>query len=119
MLLKIAIATSGGKVSRHFGHSECFEVFRISGNVLDMRESVLCPPHDSCGLPGFLKGLGVDAVIVGGIGDRAVKLLSELGIEVYSSAHKEAHAALAAFIRGELAKGADACCDGAGKGCRG
>ncbi len=116
--MKIAVATTAGKVSRHFGHSECFEVFRISGSVLDMRESVLCPPHDSCDLPGFLKGLGVDALIVGGIGEKAINLLSEMGIEVYSNAYGEAHAALAAYIRGELTKGADPCVHEEGQGCR-
>lgn len=117
--MKIAVATTGGKVSVHFGHSECFEVFRITGSVLDMRESVLCPPHDSCDLPGFLKGLGVDAVIVGGIGGKAIDLLAEAGIEVFSGAYGEAHAALAAYIRGDLTKGADACAHEEGQGCRG
>ncbi len=117
--MKIAVATTAGKVSGHFGHSECFEVFRITGSVLDMRESVLCPPHDSCDLPGFLKGLGVDAVIVGGIGEKAISLLADMGIEVYSGATGEAHMALAAYIRGELAKGVDPCVHEQGQGCRG
>lgn len=115
--MKIAIAATAGKVSPHFGHCESFEIYRISGNILDMGESVATPAHDSCSLPDFLKRLGIDAVIIGGIGEKAIILLDAAGIDVYSGASGTTHAALASFIKGELKKGAEACVHEEGHGC--
>ncbi len=80
----IAIPISGGVLSEHFGHAEQFafvEVDTSSKRVISVR-SEAAPLHQPGLLPRWLHERGVQVVIAGGIGPRALQLLEENGIEV-------------------------------------
>lgn len=115
--MKIAIAKTGDNVSEHFGHCDHFDIYNISGGMLDDRKTIPCPPHEPCKLPGFLKELGVDVIIAGGMGSRAAGQLNALGIEAYFGVSGAADRALAQFVEGKLKKGESACSGGDGHDC--
>ena len=81
---KIAVPVENGVVSEHFGHCEAFVVFVTDAEARSIAtaDSVSAPPHQPGFLPGWLRDLGVDVVIAGGMGRRAQDSLRSAGIEV-------------------------------------
>lgn len=100
--MKIAIAyeKSDETIYPHFGHSQYF----LLADVANRRQEVLSNggySHKDL-IPYLLKGLGVDVLICGGIGDMAVRLLQEAGIEVIFGIEGKAIKALDDFKKGRL-----------------
>lgn len=114
--MKIAVTYEGGNVFQHFGHSQYFKVYDVEGGAVRASEVV---PTDGFGhgaLAGFLRKRGVEALICGGIGGGAIAALAEAGIRVYAGVSGSADGAVQAFLRGELAEGAEAACSHHGHG---
>jgi predicted Fe-Mo cluster-binding NifX family protein len=99
-----------GNVSGHFGHTPFFVVAELSGGEILSARTVTSPGHgQGCTMPGFVGQLGVNAVLVGGIGAGAVNGLGARGIEVVAGAAGNAGDALKAFATGTLARGEPGC----------
>lgn len=114
--MKIAVTYEGGNVFQHFGHSQYFKMYETEGGAVRASEVI---PTDGFGhgaLAGFLRGRGVEALICGGIGGGAIAALAEAGIRVYAGVSGSADGAVQAFLRGELAEGAEAACSHHGHG---
>lgn len=79
---KIAIPTTGGVLSAHFGHCEKFAIYEIADNKIIKEEFVSSPPHEPGSHPAFLRELGCTAIIAGGMGSRAQNLFAQNNIEV-------------------------------------
>jgi len=80
----IAVPVENGRLHGHFGGAPRFalaEVDRARKAVLLVR-MLMPPPHAPGAFPHWLRRQGVGAVIVGGIGQRALSLFAEQGIEV-------------------------------------
>ena len=80
----IAVPVVGDAVAEHFGHCEEFAIFETNSDEkrIARARKVPAPPHQPGFLPGWLRELGVDVVIAGGMGRRARELFRENGIEV-------------------------------------
>lgn len=114
--MKIAVTYEGGNVFQHFGHSQYFKVYEAENGAVRASEVI---PTDGFGhgaLAGFLRGRGVEVLICGGIGGGAIAALAEAGIRVYAGVSGSADGAAEAFLRGELAEGAEAACSHHGHG---
>ena len=79
---KIAIPTTGGILSAHFGHCEKFAIYDVADNKITKEEFVTPPPHEPGSHPAFLRELGCTAIIAGGMGNRAQQLFAQNSIEV-------------------------------------
>ena len=109
-ILKIAVAceTDGGlegEVSAHFGRCPYYTVVRAKdGKILD--HEVVENPHYNEHQPGlmprFIKGLGADVILSGGMGPRAVQMFESFGIDVATGAVGVAGKVLEAYLSGEL-----------------
>ena len=86
--MKVAIPVVQGKLSMHFGHAEGFAIIEIEDNSKDIKgtELIPAPPHQPGLLPSWLGNMGVDLVIVSGMGRRAQGLFKESGIDVITGA---------------------------------
>lgn len=106
-----------GDVSGHFGHAPYFVVAELAGTELVGSRLVESPAHGEgpCTAPEFVRRTGATAVLVGGMGARAVAMLRGMGIEVYGGASGNAGAALRALAAGTLVP-ADGRCSGHGEG---
>lgn len=82
MLTKIAIPTTQGVLSAHFGHCEKFAVYTLDQGTIIKSEMIDPPAHEPGSHPRFLKGLGCTVIIAGGMGSRAQALFAENGISV-------------------------------------
>lgn len=79
---KIAIARDGTTVSGHFGHCESYAIYHADDSIITHAGELEAPPHQPGLLPPYLASNGVNVIIAGGMGQRAVDLFHENGIEV-------------------------------------
>lgn len=100
--MKIAVATDAKQVAGHFGHCEGFTIYDANGTEITNRVYVQSPGHQPGFLPVFLKEQGVDVIIAGGMGGRALALFDEQGIEVIVGAVGECDMAAESFLNGSL-----------------
>lgn len=121
--MKIAIPLTGGRLSEHFGHCEEFAVIEAdpTSKQITSQAWLVPPPHEPGVLPRWLSAQGVQVVIAGGMGPRALNLFAEHGIAVHAGAAGGAPEDLArAFLDGASTGGKPTCGGhGRGHGCRG
>ena len=107
--MKVAIALEGAAVSEHFGHCEGYAVYNIENNNAVWQENIANPGHSPGFLPVFLAERGINTVIAGGMGPRAVDLFCENGIDVVLGVHGPAEEAARAYAAGTLVGGTSVC----------
>ncbi len=108
--MRIAVAREGDMVSEHFGHCEQFVLFDIEGNSIVNTTVVDNPGHQPGFLPGFLKTKGVEVVIAGGMGPKAVDLFQSLGISTVTGVRGSIREVVDAYVAGRL-QGTGEICD--------
>jgi uncharacterized protein len=104
--LRVAVpATDSGEVEEHFGRCRRIQVFTldeahrvIGSETLATEVAPGCKPAELASLAAR----GVSALVVGCIGERAVRIGASHGIRVLRGATGPADAAAVAFARGEL-----------------
>jgi predicted Fe-Mo cluster-binding NifX family protein len=110
--MKIAVTydPSEGLIFQHFGHTEFFKLYTVENGeiVSDQVISAAGAGHEA--LADYLKGLGADTLICGGIGGGAVNALTAAGIQIYGGITGLPDAAVEALLRGILARNSDANC---------
>jgi len=82
-----AIPAVNGKLSPHFGHSENFVIVETENNVITKEYSLNPPEHVPGAYPSFLASQGVNYVIAGGMGQRAIDIFTQNGISVIMGAN--------------------------------
>ena len=101
--MKIAVTYENGEVFQHFGHTEQFKLYEVSGGKV-LRETVVDTNGSGHGaLAGLLASLGVDTLICGGIGGGAQAALAEANIRLIGGVQGSADEAVLAFLGGTLA----------------
>ncbi len=105
---------AGGKLSLHFGHCEQFVVVDIDGGKI-IKEALYNPPEHQPGTyPRFLAGKGVNDVVVGGIGQKAIDIFNQNNIRVHTGAQeKSVNDLVDDYINDRLVTGMNNC----GGGC--
>lgn len=110
--MKIAIPVAEGNLFSHFGHSRNFaliDVDQAEKKVLG-RQDVAAPPHEPGLLPGWLAQRGVQMIIAGGMGERAVELCRQNDIEVIVGAPAASIENLVeTYLSGRLQSGDNRC----------
>lgn len=84
--MKVAIPLAEGVLCNHFGHCQQFAIVHVEEGRIVQKELQTPPPHEPGVLPRWLHGLGVDVIIAGGMGARALSLFSQNGIQVLTGA---------------------------------
>jgi predicted Fe-Mo cluster-binding NifX family protein len=96
MNLRIAIPTDeNGKLDGHFGHARFFEIIETENNQIVSNKKLTPPPHTPGAIPKWLAENKVTDVITGGIGERAIKVLTHFNVNVHKGAKKLSSAELA------------------------
>ena len=114
--MRVAIATEGDLISAHFGRCPVFTIIDIeNGKVLNKTE-LSNPGHQPGLIPQFLKEKGVECIIAGGMGMRAISLFEQYGIKTLMGISGKIIDVIEQLIRGELKGGESLCRPGSGKG---
>lgn len=98
--MKIAVASNQGIVSGHFGKSQGFDIFEGEGKDLKALKTLTNEGHEA-GIMQLARE-GVDILIVGGMGQKAMVKLQELNINVISGAEGETFDAARKCLEGTL-----------------
>jgi ATP-binding protein involved in chromosome partitioning len=108
--LKVAIPLAEGRLSSHFGHCEKFAVIQVREGLISAKEFINPPPHDPGVLPRWLGDLGVNLIIAGSMGQRALSLFAEKGIKVITgSPSQEPETLVQGYLAGTLVSGPNVC----------
>ena len=86
MTRKIAVPTSNGKLDAHFGHCKQFALVEVEDKKIKGVSYLDAPPHQPGLLPPWLAERGAADIIAGGMGQRAIDLFNERGINVFVGA---------------------------------
>lgn len=114
--MRIAISTDGNNVSAHFGRCPSFTIVDIDAGKVTARETLDNPGHEPGFLPKFLAERGVTRIVAGGMGQRAIILFSEQGIDHFLGVHGNIDSVIERLAEGTLEGGESLCSPGAGKG---
>lgn len=119
LTMRVAVTYDGeGGIWQHFGRTEMFKIYEVEDGQVTSSQVIGTNGYGHGALAGYLKQLGVDALICGGLGYGAQMAIAEAGIELYAGVQGSADEAAAALAAGRLAPNSEANCDhhGHGKG---
>ena len=108
--MKIAVTYEAGLVFQHFEHTASFKLYDVENGEIVASQVVDTAGSGHGALAGFLKELGVDTLICGGIGGGARMALMEAGITIYGGVRGDADDVVADFLAGSLAFDPNARC---------
>lgn len=122
--MKIAVTYENEEIFQHFGHCEEFKIYEVEDNKIQFSKVVGTGGSGHEALAVFLKNLGVETLICGGIGGGARVALAQAGIQLYPGAQGNADAAVEALLKGSLDYDPDTMCNhhhegGEGHNCHG
>ena len=99
-------------ISGHFGRCPYYIIVDVEGREVKEVKALsnpFYPDHAPPGrLPALLNEQGVEVMVTGGMGPRAVEAFRELGIEVFTGACCTVRETLEAYLNGEL-RGGEPC----------
>jgi len=88
-MTKVCVPTTGGGgldalVDEHFGRAPTYTILDTATDTVEVAENT-SEHMGGTGLPAeLLTTLGIDVLLCSGLGGRAIQMLSEAGIEVYT-----------------------------------
>jgi predicted Fe-Mo cluster-binding NifX family protein len=110
--MKIGIPVENGRLRSHFGGSRHFALIEVDEAVKTIvrSETLPAPEHQPGLLPRWLREQGVQVVITGGIGQRALAIFAQNGIQVLAGQPDAPVETLAtAYLAGQLVETAEGC----------
>ncbi len=110
--MKIAIPVAGGKLCMHFGHCEQFALLEADAKTqtITSQQTLVPPAHEPGVLPRWLHQQGANVIIAGGMGQRALALFAENGIQVVVGAPgDDPEQVVRAWLAGKLRTGDNVC----------
>ena len=114
--MKIAVTYEKGQIFQHFGRTEMFKVYDVENGEIVNSELTGTNGFGHGALAGFLKSLGVEVLICGGIGGGAQTALAEAEIKLYGGVTGDADSAVNALVNGSLICNSDIQCSHHGSG---
>lgn len=111
----IAIPTEQGRLAGHFGRCREVSLFRVDPTTrqIESQATLDMPPHQPGVFPAWLCSQGVEVVIAGGMGPKALTRFAQHGITVFIGADAQEPRELAVrFLGGKLSAGANTCTHG-------
>ena len=114
--MKVAISTDGEFVSAHFGRCPSFTIIDIEDGRILKKDVVDYPGHQPGFIPQFLHKKGVNCIIAGGMGMRAIGFFNEFGIQAIVGISGKTSEAVEKLLKGTLKGGESLCKPVSGKG---
>ncbi|NPD44016.1 MULTISPECIES: NifB/NifX family molybdenum-iron cluster-binding protein [unclassified Lentimicrobium] len=110
--MKIAIPTRGNIVDGHFGHCEAYTIITVDNNKKIEKTEIL-PSPQGCGcksnIASVLKDLGVTVMLAGNMGNGALNVLHQQGIEVVRGCQGDILLVAQAYLDGNIGDSGISC----------
>ncbi|MCU0782891.1 MAG: NifB/NifX family molybdenum-iron cluster-binding protein [Verrucomicrobia bacterium] len=111
-MITIAIPSAEGRLHGHFGGCREFTLVQADPEqrkIISIRP-VTPPPHAPGLFPRWLREQGANVIIVGGIGQRAIALFAQQGIQVRAGVpNAPVEQLVTAYLNGELTATPEGC----------
>ena len=111
--MKIALPSRQNVIDDHFGHCAYFTVFTIDENGKEISSQQIVESPAGCGcksdIAQTLGAMGVTVMIAGNMGEGAVHVLNNAGIEVLRGCSGDVKEVAVSWLAGELKDSGDAC----------
>ena len=109
---KIAIPTIGNMVDNHFGHCEMYTIITADDkNIITNKE--IMPSPQGCGcksnIAAVFQNIGVKTMLAGGIGEGAINVLKNHGIDVIRGCSGEVTSLVEQYLKGTLVDSGVSC----------
>lgn len=114
--MRIAISTDGIFVSEHFGRCPSFTLVDIENGKVTKKIEVSNPGHQPGAIPEFLNEKGVNCIVAGGMGMRAISFFEEYNIKAVVGISGKIDEVIEQLKNDTLKGGESLCSPGAGKG---
>lgn len=107
--MRVAVASENGQVSQHFGKCPEYYLFDTRDGKVESETVLANPGHEPGVLPGFLASHGVNCIIAGGMGPRAIGLFHQSNVKVVTGASGDVREVIRKYLDGTLNLGDSAC----------
>lgn len=111
--MKIALPSRQNLIDDHFGHCEYFTVFTVDtgSKKIVAEETVASPVGCGCksNIAQTLSEIGVKVMLAGNMGDGAIRVLNNSGIEVLRGCSGDVKAVALKWLEGALEDSGDSC----------
>ncbi|MFT8349513.1 NifB/NifX family molybdenum-iron cluster-binding protein [Clostridium saccharoperbutylacetonicum] len=111
--MKIALPSRNNNIDDHFGHCECFTVLTIDQQNKEITASETVQSPAGCGcksnIASILAEIGVKVMLAGNMGEGAVRVLNNSGIDVVRGCSGEINTVALNWLKGSLVDSGDLC----------
>jgi len=111
--MKIALPSRQNIIDDHFGHCEYFTIFTVDDNSKEIvgHETIASPSGCGCksNIAQVLSEMGVKIMLAGNMGEGAVSVLNNSGIEVLRGCSGDVKTAALKWLAGSLIDSGDSC----------
>jgi len=105
----IAISVDEDKVSEHFGRCEKYYLYEVQDRYILKKTEVKNPGHKPFFLPNFLADKGVNVLITGGMGHRAIETFKKLNIKLVTGVRGNAEKVINDYLYGRIKENVEPC----------
>ena len=125
--MKLAVTYADGQVFPHFGQCNQFKIYDVNDGKIGFSMVISAAGEGHAPRVSFLRMLGVQVLLCGGIGPSAVQMLEDLAITPIFGVSGDADKAVEDFMAGKLTENSAELCSqarpdgihGCGFGCEG
>lgn len=109
--MKIALPSRGDNIDSHFGHCEYYTVYTVNESEILSEEIVPSPAGCGCksNIASVLAKMGVTMMLAGNMGDGAVNVLKQSGIDVVRGCQGNVKEVALAWLSGSVTDSGDSC----------
>lgn len=109
--MKLALPSRANQIDDHFGHCAYFTVFTIENNQITSEEIIESPAGCGCksNIAQVLAEKGVSLMLAGNMGEGAVQVLQNFGIQVIRGCSGELRTIAERYLSGDLTDSGAAC----------
>lgn len=109
--MKIALPSRNNNIDDHFGHCEYFTVFTVDNKEIVEKQIVDSPVGCGCksNIASTLSEMGVTVMLAGNMGNGAVNVLKNAGIEVIRGCSGNIEETARKYLAGSIKDSGDEC----------
>lgn len=102
--MKIALPTRDGNIDDHFGHCDHYTLMTVQDGAIASEEAMDSPIGCGCksGIAPVLAEKGVKVMLAGNIGQGAINVLAQSGIQVIRGCSGDVRTVAEKYLAGEI-----------------
>jgi len=111
--MKVALPSKNNEVDNHFGHCQYFTIYTLENKEVIAKERLDAPAGCGCksNIASTLAQLGVTVMLAGNMGNGAVNILNNNGIQVVRGCSGTTEEVIKAWLADKITDSGEGCSD--------